>query len=104
MEKRYSQMTEHELMEEIRHLNEKAKKAEQMGMPNEMAVYERKRVVAESYLLDRDDFMSGQRYRIKHDGGTFFVKYLNGIFAWGYRDDSEEKEAIPIALLEREDY
>nr|WP_240375784.1 YfhH family protein [Bacillus piscicola] len=100
MEKRYSQMTALELRNEIAHLNEKAKKAEQMGMVSEFAVYERKRVMAEAYMLDPDDFMSGQRYNIKRDGGTFFIKFINGVFAWGYREGSNEEEAIPISLLE----
>ncbi len=43
MEKRYSQMTEHEIRTAIAELNEKAKKAEQMGMVSELAVYERKK-------------------------------------------------------------
>ncbi|MFB4165958.1 YfhH family protein [Alteribacillus sp. JSM 102045] len=100
MEKRYSQMSEKELRNEITELNEKAKKAEQMGMVSEFAVLERKRVMAEAYLIDPDDFMTGQRYSIKQDGGTFFIKYFNGVFAWGFRDHSEELEALPISLLE----
>ncbi|SFF01952.1 YfhH family protein [Alteribacillus iranensis] len=100
MEKRYSQMTAIELRNEIASLNEKAKKAEQMGMISEFAVYERKRVMAEAYLLDPDDFMSGQTYNIKGEGGSFFVKFINGVFAWGYRNESEEEEALPISLLE----
>ncbi|WP_158738419.1 YfhH family protein [Alteribacillus sp. YIM 98480] len=100
MEKRYSQMNEKELRDEIAHLNEKAKKAEQMGMVNEFAVLERKRVMAEAYLIDPDDFMTGQRYAIKQEGGTFFIKYFNGVFAWGFRNGSEELEALPISLLE----
>ncbi|SDH43171.1 Protein of unknown function [Alteribacillus persepolensis] len=102
MEKRYSQMTEQELHNEIAALNEKAKKAEQMGMVNEFAVLERKRVMAEAYLIDPDDFMTGQRYSIKQEGGSFFIKYFNGVFAWGYRNDSNELEALPISLLEDE--
>ncbi|MFB5664225.1 YfhH family protein [Alteribacillus sp. HJP-4] len=99
MEKRYSQMTEYELRQEIASLNEKSKKAEQMGMASEFAVYERKKIMAEAYMLDPVDFMSGQRYDLKQENGTFFLKYMNGIFAWGYKDGSEELEAVPISLL-----
>lgn len=38
MEKRYSQMTPHELNTEIALLSEKARKAEQHGIINELAV------------------------------------------------------------------
>ena len=40
-----------------RGLHEKARKAEQMGMVNEFAVYERKAVLAKAYLLNPDDFI-----------------------------------------------
>ncbi|MBY6273504.1 MAG: DUF1811 domain-containing protein, partial [Bacillaceae bacterium] len=51
MEKRYSEMTEYELKQEIARLKEKARKAEQMGMINEYAVWERKAAMAEAYLM-----------------------------------------------------
>ncbi|WP_185819752.1 YfhH family protein [Salibacterium salarium] len=100
MKKKYSEMTEHELWEEVAYLNEKSKKAEQLGMVNEFAVYEQKRVMAEAYMLNPDDFMAGQRYSIKQEAGTFFVKYYNGVFAWGFREQSEKLEALPISLLD----
>lgn len=40
--KNYAAMSEHELREEIAMLKEKARKAEQLGIINEFAVYERK--------------------------------------------------------------
>ncbi|MCT8136931.1 YfhH family protein [Anaerobacillus sp. CMMVII] len=102
MEKRYSQFSEHELRQEITHLNDKAKKAEQMGMVNELAVYERKIVMAKSYLLNPDDFQPGESYELNDGEGTIFkISYMNGIFAWGHRQGNEnrEEEAFPIALL-----
>ncbi|WP_026703378.1 YfhH family protein [Salibacterium aidingense] len=99
MKKKYSQMTEQELWEELADVNEKSKKAEQLGNPSEFAVYEQKRIMAEAYLLNPDDFMSGQRYSLKQEAGTFFVKYYNGVFAWGYREQSDKLEALPISLL-----
>lgn len=55
MEKRYSEMTAHELHQEIAGLTEKARKAEQMGIVNELAVHERKIAMAKAYLLDPAD-------------------------------------------------
>ncbi|MBU8908874.1 YfhH family protein [Desertibacillus haloalkaliphilus] len=99
MEKRYSQMEEHELRQEIALLNEKAKKAEQMGMVSEFAVYERKMVMAKAYLLDPNDFNPEETYILDEDDNTFTISYLNGTFAWGYRNDQSELEAVPISLL-----
>jgi hypothetical protein len=100
-EKRYSLMTEHELRQEISKLQEKARKAEQMGMVNEFAVLERKAVMAKAYLLDPDWFKPGQIYEIDGAPGTFFkIDYLNGVFAWGYRLNGDGKdEALPISML-----
>ncbi|GAE26380.1 transcription regulator [Halalkalibacter wakoensis JCM 9140] len=98
-QKRFSQMTEYELRTEIARLNEKAKKAEQLGMSSEFAVYERRVLVAKAYLLNPDDIEPGKTYEI--DGGsTFKVSYMNGYFAWGYRDDQKNLEGIPISLLQ----
>ncbi|OZM57063.1 hypothetical protein CIB95_09880 [Lottiidibacillus patelloidae] len=100
MEKRYSQMSEFELRQEIGHLNEKAKKAEQMGMVSEFAVLERKVVMAKAYLLNPDDYKSGEVYEITGDPGYYFkINYMNGHFAWGHRLNSSEEEAFPISLL-----
>lgn len=99
MEKRYSEMTEHELWEEIARLNEKAKKAEQMGMMNEFAVYERKMLVAKAYLLDPGEFKAGETYKMIDGESTFQVSYVNGHFAWGYRNHSSKLEGVPISLL-----
>lgn len=102
MEKRYSEMNEYELKQEIANLREKARKAEQMGMVNEFAVLERKALMAEAYLLDPKDYVKGEIYRVKNEPGSFFkVDYLKGYFAWGFRLDGNKIEAIPISLLER---
>ncbi|WP_409291574.1 YfhH family protein [Peribacillus sp. SCS-37] len=100
-EKRYSQLTAHELQQEINSLSEKARKAEQMGMVNEYAVLERKAAMAKSYLLDPNDFKPGELYEIQGAPGEYFkVQYLNGVFAWGFRlQGSKEEEALPISLL-----
>lgn len=102
MEKRFSQMTEYELKQELGKLHEKARKAEQLGIVNEFAVYERKISIGKAYLLDPDDFKPGKIYEIDNDPGSRFkIDYMNGIFAWGYRlsGDQKQEEAVPISLL-----
>ncbi|WLR51256.1 YfhH family protein [Bacillus tianshenii] len=103
MERRFSEMSKHELNQEIGRLHEKARKAEQLGIVNEFAVYERKIAMAKAYLLNPDDFKPGEVYEIEQDPGSKFkINYMNGIFAWGYRvGDKEQEEAIPISLLKK---
>lgn len=103
MEKRYSEFTEYELRQEITTLNDKARKAEQMGMINELAVYERKIALAKSYLLNPEDFKAGETYELQGDASSLFkISYMNGVFAWGYRVGNEkEEEAFPISMLIR---
>ncbi|MBD7939500.1 MULTISPECIES: YfhH family protein [Cytobacillus] len=100
-EKRYSQLSEYELKQEIAQLREKSRKAEQLGMVNEFAVLERKTVMAKSYLLNPDDFIADEIYEIEGDPGSYFkIDYMNGVFAWGYRlGGDKEQEALPIAML-----
>lgn len=100
-EKKYSQMTEQELRTEIARLMEKARKAEQLGVLNEFAVYQRKALMAQSYLIDPATIVPGEIYRIQGDEGEFFkVDYLKGRFAWGYRMGGElADEALPLAML-----
>ena len=95
-------MTEYELRKEIADLKEKARKSEQLGMVNELAVLERKAAMAKAYLLNPEDFIPGECYEIQEDPGSYFkVSYLNGIFAWGHRvGGSEEEEALPISMLQ----
>jgi len=103
-ERRYSDMTIQELLQEVSVLTEKARKAEQMGMVNEFAVLERKMVMAKCYLLNPEDFKPGEIYEIDGDPGTFFkIDYMNGVFAWGYRlNEGSEQEALPISILKKE--
>ncbi|HWJ78504.1 MAG TPA: YfhH family protein [Niallia sp.] len=103
LSRRYSMMTEHELRMEISTLNDKAKKAEQLGMVNEYAVLERKAVLAKAYLLNPDDFIVNESYEIDGDPGVLFrIEYMNGVFAWGKRNiEGSKEEGIPISLLKR---
>ncbi|MBS8266833.1 DUF1811 family protein [Mesobacillus boroniphilus] len=100
-EKRYSELNEYELNQEIASLRDKARKSEQMGMVSELAVYERKIAMAKSYMLNPDDFKPGEIYAIDGDPGSFFkIDYMNGVFAWGERLNGDGKEeALPISLL-----
>jgi Protein of unknown function (DUF1811) len=101
MEKRFSEMTELEIRAEIASLRAKAQKAEQMGMVSEYAVHERKIAMAKCYLLDPASIETGKEYAIQGDpGSTFSVLYLNGIFAWGYKNKQSTLEALPISVLE----
>ncbi|MCY9377114.1 YfhH family protein [Bacillus sp. T17B1] len=101
MEKRYSQMTPHELNTEIASLSEKARKAEQHGIINELAVLERKITMAKAYLLNPVDFSPGETYRVGDSEDEFTISYLNGVFAWGYRTSSpQQEEALPISVLQ----
>lgn len=99
-QRRYSQLSEYELNQEIAELKEKARKAEQLGMVNELAVLERKVAMAKAYLLNPKDFHPGETYGIEEDPGSMFkITYLKGVFAWGHRDGSNIEEALPISLL-----
>lgn len=107
-EKRYSQMTSHELHQEIATLKEKARKAEQLGIVNEFAVLERKITMAKAYMLNPDDYKQGDVYEIEGDPGVHFkITYMNGVFAWGHRVHgdtvSKEEEGLPISMLMKEE-
>ncbi|MEK4031058.1 MULTISPECIES: YfhH family protein [Bacillaceae] len=101
MQKRYSDMEEYELRQEIARLKEKARKAEQLGIVNEFAVLERKALMAEAYLMNPNDFIPGKQYEIKGAPGSYFkIDYMNGVFAWGYRVGGDgEEEGLPISML-----
>lgn len=100
MDKRYSQMTPHELQTEIAGLTEKARKAEQMGIVNELAVLERKMTMAKAYMQNPEDFLPGAEYQIEGSDDTFRIDYINGVFAWGHRSSpSDGEEALPISVL-----
>lgn len=100
-EQNYASLTEQELKQEIANLREKARKAEQLGIVNEYAVYERKALMAEAYLVDLSQIIPGEMYRIKGAPGEFFqVDRLKGRFAWGHRLGSERyEEALPVSIL-----
>lgn len=101
-EKNYASMTEQELRNEVAALKEKARRAEQLGIVNEYAVYERKALMAASYLVDLDSIKLGEMYRLDGSPGEYFmVERLKGRFAWGYRLGGDRyEEALPVAMLQ----
>ncbi|UOR13332.1 YfhH family protein [Halobacillus amylolyticus] len=106
MERRYSDYSYEELRAEVAELKEKALKAEQLGMVNEYAVHERKIIMAKSYMMDPNQFKAREVYEIEGDPAhAFYIEYMNGVFAWGYRKDKQgdrvgnEEEALPISML-----
>lgn len=100
MDKQYSAMTEQELRQEIANLKEKARKAEQLGIVNEYAVYERKALMAAAYLVDLETITPGM-YKLDGSPGEYFmVERLKGRFAWGYRLGGDRyEEALPVSIL-----
>lgn len=105
-QKRYSEMSKYELRQEVADLLEQAKKAEQMGIVNKFAVLKRKAEMAQSYMLNPDEFEEGRTYELTGDPGTTFkVSYIDGVMAWGNRivdeHTNDKIEAIPISLLKK---
>lgn len=100
-QKKLSEMSEQELRHEIQTYKEKMRKAEMNGILNEYDVYQSKVIVAESYLVDRNQIELGRIYQLNDGSDQYFkVERLNGIFAWGFRiKSSEPEEGLPIALL-----
>lgn len=100
-QKKLSEMSEPELRHEIQTYKEKMRKAEMNGILNEYDVYQSKVIVAESYLVDRNQIELGRIYQLNDGSDQYFkVERLKGIFAWGFRiKSSEPEEGLPIALL-----
>ena len=84
-QKKLSEMSEQELRHEIQTYKEKMRKAEMNGILNEYDVYQSKVIVAESYLVDRNQIELGRIYQLNDGSDQYFkVERLKGIFAWGF--------------------
>src|SRR5690625_385078 len=105
MRMRYSDLTVEQLREKLGELKEKAQKSEQLGELSKVAIYERKIQIVASYMVNPDQFESGDIYELNGDPGyTFKINYVDGIMAWGHRinlleEMKQEEEALPISLL-----
>ncbi|TGA96464.1 DUF1811 family protein [Sporolactobacillus shoreae] len=99
MERRFSEMTPFELTQKIGEFTDQARKAEQLGMVSELAVYERKIDMAKAYLMDPESFKAGQTYFIRDR--AFRIHHMKGTFAWGTLEGGEELRAFPISLLKK---
>lgn len=94
-------MTREELFAEMqRCLGEKRKK-EQAGFISEANILEQKYYMAKSYLTDPSTIVTGEYYRVEEMDDLFFVRYLNGVMAWGYFESNPDEEAaLPIGRLQ----
>ena len=97
---RYSEMNKEQLQAEAQKLRQESMRKYQAGYISEASVLESKFFMARSYMLDPDDYMSGQEYTVIGYDEPFFVRYLNGIMAWGHFRSSDEEKAFPIGRLE----
>lgn len=98
--KRYSEMTQQELQAEMQKLRAEGMRKYQAGYISEASILETKFFMARSYLLDPDDYMSGQEYTVIGYDEPFYVRHLNGVMAWGHFISSTEEKAFPIGRLE----
>lgn len=102
----YSDYTVEQLREELGSLVEQSQKAQQLGEVSKYEIIERKIQLVSSYMMNPDEFKSGDTHRLKGDPGyTFKISFIEGIMAWGHRinllgEQVEREEALPIALLD----
>jgi len=98
---RFSQMSKDALEMEIKRLIRKKQKAKDQGMDTQLAILQQKINIARSYLIDPENIQTSCWYQVKGKNIPFYVEYLNGVMAWGAWENSAEKTAIPLALLEK---
>lgn len=102
MSQRFSDMSAQELRQHMASLNEQAKKAEQKGMINELAVLQRKIYMAKAYMLNPENYQPGETYELETEPeNTFKILYMNGRFAWGYKNNGYKLQAYPISMLDK---
>lgn len=102
----YSDYTVEQLREELSSLVEQSQKAQQLGEVSKYEIIERKIQMVSSYMMNPDEFNTGDVHRLKGDPGyTFKINFIEGIMAWGHRinllgEQVEREEALPIAILD----
>ncbi|RXK17744.1 YfhH family protein [Macrococcus sp. DPC7161] len=101
-DKKLIEMNTYELQQVVSNYREKARKAEMMGIVNEYEVWQRKALIAESYLVDTNQIEIGKVYALIGAEKQYFkVERIKGVFAWGFRLGSNlSEEGIPVALLQ----
>jgi len=98
--KRFSQMNPEELKAEIERLHREWEKAQNHGQESEATILKQKWNLARSYLINPQDIVIYQWYEVEGNAQRFYVKYLNGIMAWGHFENQEREEsAVPLACL-----
>lgn len=98
---RFSQMSKDALEMEIQRLNQEMQKAKDQKMDTQLAILQQKINIARSYLIDPENIQTSCWYQVEGNNIPFYVEYLNGVMAWGTWENSHEKEAVPLALLEK---
>jgi hypothetical protein len=95
----FSRMSKEELHREIRRLEQEEKEALRQGWESQVAILRQKVRLARSYLIDPSTVQTNAWYEVEAMPGRFFVRYLNGVMAWGHWEGSKEEMAYPIAAL-----
>lgn len=98
----FNKMTRREIEAYIGDKREQMRKAEMMGIENEYRVLERQVLIAESYQIDLSQIEQGKIYKVVSNEDHYFkVEKLNGVFAWGFYIDGNERETgIPVSMLQ----
>ncbi len=99
MAKLYRDMTQEELEQEMKRLQDEGHRALAEARYEELDVLERKYYLALSYTLDRDLLTVGETYTIIDSKDRFEVTRMDGVMAWGYRNGVRLEEAYPMAML-----
>lgn len=97
---KFSEMSQEELYSEMQRLLGESRKKSQAGFISEANMLEQKYYMAKSYAMDLNEIEMNRKYRIIGEEGLLHVKYLNGVFAWGTKTDSDEERAFPVGRLE----
>ncbi|MBO8172301.1 MAG: DUF1811 family protein [Bacillaceae bacterium] len=97
--KRYSEMSEEELLSEMDKLAREAEEAQKNGNHTLLPILEQKYYMARSYYTDPKTIRENETYQVEGYEESFTVEYLNGVMAWGRFPSSTELTAIPIGRL-----
>ena len=96
--KRYSEMNQEELQEQIKLLKRERRRAE---FPSQAEMLERKIWMAKAYLLSPESFPPG-RYEVEGHSESFELRYVNGVMAWGKMGDEDEASFLLSMLKPKE--